>query len=55
MLGQRQQWCLYINHFIGLMKGSFRGEAGGANLKILLTTEIFLVCLGLGFYKLFLL
>lgn len=47
MKGQRQQWCLCVNHLTGLMKGSFRGKAGGANLKSLLITELFFVCLGL--------
>lgn len=52
MLGERQQWCL-CNHLTRLMKGSFRGKAEGANRKILLITELFYICLGLGFFKLF--
>lgn len=55
MLGQGQQWCLCINDLTGLMKGSFRGKARGANLKSLLITELSSVCLGLDFLNYFLL
>lgn len=41
MLGEKQQWRVWVYHLTGLMKRNFTGKGGGIKLRILLITELF--------------